>query len=161
MSATPSHAEIVTALTRRWPEHRVAPSLGRITALTELLGDPQDAYPVIHLTGTNGKGSTAAMIESLLRALGLRTGRFTSPHLTAVNERISIDGQPISDERFDEVWQEIEPYVALVDAQQIDGVAMTFFEIITAMAFAAFADAPVDVAVVEVGLGGTWDACGP
>ena len=113
---------------------------------------------MIHLTGTNGKGSTAAMIESLLRADGLRTGRFTSPHVTSVTERITIDGESISEERFDDVWREIEPYVALVDEQQIDGVAMTFFEIITAMAYAAFADAPVDVAVIEVGLGGTWDA---
>ncbi len=158
MPAHQTHAEIVTALTQRWPEHRVAPSLGRITALTELLGDPQRAYPVIHLTGTNGKGSTAAMIESLLRATGLRTGRFTSPHVTSVTERITIDGASITEERFDETWREIQPYVEIVDARQIDGVAMTFFEIITAMGFAAFADAPVDVAVVEVGLGGTWDA---
>ncbi len=158
MPASQTHAEIVAALTARWPEHRVAPSLGRIKALTELLGDPQRAYPVIHLTGTNGKGSTAAMIESLLRATGLRTGRFTSPHVTSVTERITIDGESISEERFDDVWREIRPYVEIVDARQIDGVAMTFFEIITAMGFAAFADAPVDVAVVEVGLGGTWDA---
>ena len=158
MPAEQSHAEIVAELTSRWPEHRVAPSLGRIRALTELLGDPQHAYPVIHLTGTNGKGSTAAMIESLLRADGLRTGRFTSPHLMNVTERITIDGEPISDERFDELWLEIKPYAALVDQQMIDGVPMTFFEIITAMAFAAFADAPIDVAVVEVGLGGAWDA---
>jgi dihydrofolate synthase/folylpolyglutamate synthase len=153
-----THAEIVTALTRRWPEHRVAPTLGRVQALTGLLGDPQRAFPVIHVTGTNGKGSTAAMIESLLRASGLRTGRFTSPHVTSVNERITIDGEPISDERFDDVWREIAPLVALVDEQQIDGVSMTFFELVTCMAFAAFADAPVDVAVLEVGLGGTWDA---
>ena len=115
MPAELTHAEIVAALTSRWPEHRVAPSLGRIRALTELLGDPQRAYPVIHLTGTNGKGSTAAMIESLLRADGLRTGRFTSPHVMTVTERITIDGESITDERFDEVWREIEPYVALVD----------------------------------------------
>jgi dihydrofolate synthase/folylpolyglutamate synthase len=158
MAATPSHAQIVAELTNRWPEHRVAPSLGRIRALTELLGDPQHAYPVIHLTGTNGKGSTATMIESLLRAVGLRTGRFTSPHVMVVNERIAIDGQPISDERFDEVWTELQPYIDIVDERLIDGVRLTFFEIITAMAYAAFADAPVDVAVVEVGLGGTWDA---
>lgn len=158
MSSPPSHAQIVAELTARWPEHRIAPGLGRIRALTELLGDPQRAYPLIHVTGTNGKGSTAAMIESLLRALGLRTGRFTSPHLMTVNERITVDGKPISDERFDEVWTEIQPYVQMVDEQLIDGVSMTFFEIITAMAYAAFADAPVDVAVVEVGLGGTWDA---
>ena len=158
MPAEQSHAEIVAALTSRWPEHRVVPTLGRIRALTELLGDPQQAYPVIHLTGTNGKGSTAAMIESLLRADGLRTGRFTSPHVMSVTERITIDGEPISDERFDQVWREVEPYVAFVDDRKIDGVAMTFFEIMTAMAYAAFADAPVDVAVVEVGLGGAWDA---
>ncbi|HYP46360.1 MAG TPA: folylpolyglutamate synthase/dihydrofolate synthase family protein [Propionibacteriaceae bacterium] len=158
MSPPLTHAEIVAQLTSRWPEHRVAPSLGRIRALTEMLGDPQRAYPVIQVTGTNGKGSTGVMIESLLRALGLRTGRFSSPHLTSVNERIAIDGEPISDERFDEVWREIEPYVALVDAQGIDEVPMTFFEIVTAMAYASFADAPVDVAVIEVGLGGTWDA---
>ena len=158
MLAEPTHAEIVAELTARWPEHRVAPSLGRIRALTELLGDPQQAYPVIHLTGTNGKGSTAAMIESLLRANGLRTGRFTSPHLMSVTERITIDGAPISEERFDATWNEIKSYVALVDERQIDGVDMTFFEIITGMAYAAFADAPIDVAVVEVGLGGTWDA---
>jgi dihydrofolate synthase / folylpolyglutamate synthase len=158
MPAEQSHAEIVAELTSRWPEHRIAPSLGRIRALTELLGDPQRTYPVIHLTGTNGKGSTAAMIESLLRADGLRTGRFTSPHVMSVTERITINGEPITDERFDELWREIEPYVALVDQREIDGVRMTFFEIITAMAYAAFADAPVDVAVVEVGLGGAWDA---
>jgi dihydrofolate synthase / folylpolyglutamate synthase len=158
MPAEQTHAEIVAELTSRWPEHRPAPSLGRIRALTELLGDPQRTYPVIHLTGTNGKGSTAAMIESLLRADGLRTGRFTSPHVMSVTERITIDGEPISAERFDEVWREIEPYAALVDERQIDGVSLTFFEIITAMAYAAFADAPVDVAIVEVGLGGAWDA---
>jgi dihydrofolate synthase / folylpolyglutamate synthase len=158
MPAEQTHTEIVATLTNRWPEHRPAPSLGRIRALTELLGDPQRVYPVIHLTGTNGKGSTAAMIESLLRADGLRTGRFTSPHVTSVTERIAIDGEPIGDERFDDVWREIEPYVALIDQRQIDGVSMTFFEIITAMAYAAFADAPVDVAIVEVGLGGAWDA---
>jgi dihydrofolate synthase / folylpolyglutamate synthase len=158
MPVDQTHAEIVAALTARWPEHRVAPSLGRIRALTELLGDPQHCYPVIHLTGTNGKGSTAAIIDSLLRADGLRTGRFTSPHVMGVTERITVNGEPISDERFDEVWREIEPYVAIVDDHLIDGVRLTFFEIITAMAFATFADAPVDVAVVEVGLGGTWDA---
>ena len=157
-SDRPRHAEIVAALTRRWPEHRVAPSLGRVAALTELLGDPHRAFPVIQLTGTNGKGSTAAMIDALLRSQGLRTGRFTSPHVMDVTERIQIDGRPISPEGFDQIWTEIEPYVAMVDQQAIDGVAMTFFEIITGMAFAAFADAPVDVAILEVGLGGTWDA---
>ncbi|MVA77626.1 dihydrofolate synthase [Auraticoccus sp. F435] len=156
--ASATHDEIVSRLMSRWPEQRVAPSLSRISALMGLLGDPHRAAPVIQLTGTNGKGSTAIVVESLLRAQGLRTGRFSSPHLSRVNERISIDGEPISDERFDEVWREIEPFVAMVDDRQLDGVSMTFFEIITAMAFAAFADAPVDVVVLEVGLGGTWDA---
>jgi len=157
-SARPSHAEIVATLTSRWPEHRVAPTLGRVAALTELLGDPQQAYPVIQITGTNGKGSTAAMIDAVLRSVGLRTGRFSSPHLSDVGERIRIDGEPLSPERFDEIWDEVRPYVEMVDQQRIDGVAMTFFEVITGMAYAAFADAPVDVAIVEVGLGGTWDA---
>ena len=155
---SPSYAQLVDRLTARWPEHRIAPSLGRIRAVCELLGDPQRAYPVIHVAGTNGKGSTAIMIESLLRSVGLRTGRFSSPHLTDVTERISVDGEPISPDRFVEVWRDVEPYVQMVDEQQIDGVAMTFFEVVTAMAFAAFADAPVDVAVVEVGVGGGWDA---
>ncbi|QGN31660.1 folylpolyglutamate synthase/dihydrofolate synthase family protein [Microlunatus sp. Gsoil 973] len=157
-SAAGRHAQITASLQARWPEHRVAPSLSRIAALTDLLGDPQRAYPVIHLTGTNGKGSTAAMIDALLRSVGLRTGRFTSPHLMDVTERIRIDGEPVSHERFDQLWTEIEPYVRIVDQQRLDGVEMTFFEVITGMAYAAFADAPVDVAIVEVGLGGTWDA---
>ncbi|HMS36229.1 MAG TPA: folylpolyglutamate synthase/dihydrofolate synthase family protein [Arachnia sp.] len=153
-----THAELVRELTSRWPEHRVAPSLSRVAALMELLGDPQRAMPVIQVAGTNGKGSTAVMIETVLRAAGLRTGRFASPHLSDVRERIVIDGEPISEERFDEVWADIAPYVAMVDEQAHDGVAMTFFEVITGMAYAAFADAPVDVSVMEVGLGGRWDA---
>ncbi|WP_133754421.1 bifunctional folylpolyglutamate synthase/dihydrofolate synthase [Naumannella halotolerans] len=154
-----THEELTAALTSRWPENRVAPSLARIQALCELLGDPQRSAPVIHLTGTNGKGSTAIMIDALLRSTGLRTGRFSSPHLRDVTERISIDGRPISQQRFAEIWADIEPYVAMVDDQQLDGVPqMTFFEVITAMAFAAFADAPVDVIILEVGLGGGWDA---
>ncbi len=157
-AAEAHHAELTAQLTSRWPEHRVGPSLARISALCELLGDPQRAMPVIQITGTNGKGSTAIMIESLLRSLGLRTGRFSSPHLTDVRERICIDGVPISTERFADIWTDIAPYVAMVDEQAIDGIPMTFFEVITAMAYVAFADAPVDVAVVEVGLGGTWDA---
>lgn len=155
---TPEHADVVASLLDRWPEHRVGPSLDRIRALTELLGDPQHAYPVIHLTGTNGKGSTALMIDALLRSMGLRTGRFASPHLSDITERISLDGQPISTDLFDATWSEISPYVDLVDRQQIGGLPMTFFEVITGMAYAAFADAPVDVAILEVGMGGSWDA---
>lgn len=156
--AADRHAEVSRQLTSRWPEHRVGPSLARISALCELLGDPQRAMPVIQITGTNGKGSTAIMIDALLRAVGLRTGRFSSPHLVDVRERICLDGVPIGAERFDEVWDDVAPYVAMVDEKRLDDIPMTFFEVITGMAYAAFADAPVDVAVVEVGMGGRWDA---
>jgi dihydrofolate synthase/folylpolyglutamate synthase len=125
-----------------------------------LLGDPQFAYPVIHVTGTNGKTSTARMIESLLQAMGLRTGLVTSPHLHQVTERIRLNGAPISPATFVETYDELEPYLAIVDSESLSngGPAMSYFEVLTGMAFAAFADAPVDVAVVEVGMGGTWDA---
>ena len=149
-------AEVADALQSRWPETRLEPSLERIQAFTELLGDPQRAYPVIHLTGTNGKTSTSRMIDTLLRALDLRTGRFTSPHLERVNERICIDGEPLTDEEFVRAFNDVAPYTHLVDAAQPH--PLSFFETIVGMAYAAFADAPVDVAVVEVGLGGSWDA---
>jgi len=155
---TDTHAQIVADLIHRWPEHRVAPSLTRIKALCDLMADPQNTAPVVQITGTNGKGSTAIMIDALLRAVGLRTGRFASPHLVDITERISIDGDPITPERFDQTWDEIRGLVELVDAQRLDGVAMTFFEVMTGMAYAAFADAPVDAMVMEVGMGGTWDA---
>lgn len=145
------YAEIVA----RAPEHDIDPTLDRVRAVCDLLGDPQHAYRVVHLTGTNGKTSTARMVERLLRELGLRTGRFTSPHLTQANERIAIDGEPISDARFVEVWDDVRPYVEMVDASH---GRLSFFEVFTVIAFATFADAPVDVAVVEVGLGGRWDA---
>src|SRR4029450_1141855 len=128
MPAEVSHSEIVATLTSRWPEQRPAPRLGRIRALTDLPGHPQRPSPATPLTATTGRASTAAIIESLLRADGLRTGRFTSPHVLSVTERIAIDGQPISDERFDAVWREVEPYVALVDERQIDGVSLHLFE---------------------------------
>ncbi len=153
-----SHDALVAQLTSRWPESRVAPSLSRIQAVMDLMGDPQRAVPVIQVAGTNGKGSTAIMIDALLRATGLRVGRFASPHLSDVRERIVIDGEPISVQGFDDLWREFEPFAAMVDEQKLDGVDLTFFEVITAMAYMAFADAPVDVAVVEVGLGGRWDA---
>src|SRR6478672_2375552 len=148
--------EVEDALLSRWPETRLEPSLDRIRAFTELLGDPQRSYPVIHLTGTNGKTSTSRMIDTLLRALDLRTGRFTSPHLERMNERICIDGEPLTDEEFVRAFNDIAPYTHLVDASQPH--PLSFFETVVAMAYSAFADAPVDVAVVEVGMGGTWDA---
>jgi dihydrofolate synthase/folylpolyglutamate synthase len=147
--------EVEHELLERWPETKMDPTLARVRALTEILGDPQKAYPVVHITGTNGKTSTARMIETLLRELNLRTGRFTSPHLESMNERITLDGAPIPLRRFVEVYEDIRPYVDIVDGSQ--EFPMSFFEVVTGMAFAAFADAPVDVAVLEVGLGGTWD----
>jgi dihydrofolate synthase/folylpolyglutamate synthase len=153
-----THAEIVAQLQSRWPEHQVGRSQARIQALCDLLGNPERSCPVILITGTNGKGSTAIMIDALLRHLGLRVGRFSSPHLVNLTERICIDGEPIADEVFDELVAQVSPMIELVDAQAIDGISMTFFEVMTGLAYAAFADAPVDVAVVEVGMGGTWDA---
>jgi dihydrofolate synthase/folylpolyglutamate synthase len=149
-------AEAEDALLSRWPETRLEPSLDRIQALTELLGDPQASYPVIQLTGTNGKTSTSRMIDTLLRALDLRTGRFTSPHVERMSERISIDGEPLGDEEFVRAFNDVAPYLELVDREQEH--PLSFFETVVAMGYAAFADAPVDVAVVEVGMGGTWDA---
>ncbi|WP_432890455.1 bifunctional folylpolyglutamate synthase/dihydrofolate synthase [Kribbella sp. CA-245084] len=151
-----SYADVSALLQARWPEHKIEPSLDRVRRLVELLGDPQKAYPVVHLTGTNGKTSTARMIDTLLREAGLRTGRFTSPHLESVRERITLDGEPISEERFVEAYAEIAPYLDVVDAEQEH--PLTFFEVMTGMAYAVFADAPVDVAVIEVGLGGSWDS---
>jgi folylpolyglutamate synthase/dihydrofolate synthase len=147
--------EIEKQIFARRPEHSINPSLERITALVTLLGDPQRAYPVIHVTGTNGKTSTSRMIEALLRARGLRTGLFTSPHLSYVGERICVDGQPLDAERFAWAYDEIKPYLDLVDATH--DVPLSFFEVLTGMAFAVFADAPVDVCILEVGMGGTWD----
>jgi dihydrofolate synthase/folylpolyglutamate synthase len=151
-----TYAEVSAKLQARWPEHKISPTLDRVRRLTELLGDPQKAYPVIHLTGTNGKTSTARMVDALLREANLRTGRFTSPHLESVRERITLDGEPISEERFVEAYAELEPYLDVVDAESEH--PLSFFEVITGMAFAVFADAPVDVAILEVGLGGTWDS---
>src|SRR5699024_6513384 len=149
-------AEVEDALMSRWPETRLEPSLDRVRAFTELLGDPQATYPVIHLTGTNGKTSTSRIVDTLLRGLELRTGRFTSPHVERLNDRISIDGVPLTDEEFVRASNDVAPYTHLVDQSQPH--PLSFFETIVGMAYAAFADAPVDVAVVEVGLGGSWDA---
>jgi dihydrofolate synthase / folylpolyglutamate synthase len=148
--------EVELEIASRRPEHKIDPTLDRIAALASLLGDPQRTFQVVHVTGTNGKTSTTRMTESLLRERGLRTGRFTSPHLVSMRERICVDGVPLSAERFVELYDELLPYVRLVDEQQ--PAKLSFFEVLTAMMFAAFADAPVDVAVIEVGLGGRWDA---
>ena len=148
--------EVEHQIFARRPEHQIDPTLDRVAMLASLLGDPQRSFQVVHVTGTNGKTSMARMIDSLLRERGLRTGRFTSPHLISVRERITIDGVPLSAERFIELYDEILPYVQLTDERQ--PAPLSFFEVLTGMMFAAFADAPVDVAVIEVGLGGRWDA---
>ncbi|AEI12628.1 MULTISPECIES: bifunctional folylpolyglutamate synthase/dihydrofolate synthase [Cellulomonas] len=152
--------EVYREILQRQPEHEIDPSFRRVQEVCELLGDPQRAYRVVHLTGTNGKTSTSRMVERLLREHGLRTGRFTSPHLTRVNERIAVDGEPIDDETFVATYRDVLPYVEMVDARCAERgePRLSFFEVFVVMAFAAFADAPVDVAVVEVGMGGLWDA---
>ncbi|WP_433871766.1 bifunctional tetrahydrofolate synthase/dihydrofolate synthase [Saccharopolyspora sp. CA-218241] len=143
-------------LNERWPETKIEPSLDRIRALTELLAEPQRGYPVVHVAGTNGKSSTTRMTDALLTRLGLRTGRYTSPHLQLATERIGVDGAPISPEGYVDAYRDVAPFVSMVDSR--GDVPMSKFEVLTGMAFAAFADAPVEAAIVEVGLGGTWDA---
>ena len=152
--------QVEAEILARTPEHDLTPTLDRIAAVVELMGHPQRTFPVIHVTGTNGKTSTTRMIERLLREFGLRTGRFTSPHLHDIRERIAFDGEPISPEKFVEAYDEVAPYLATVDARSAAAgqPLLSYFEVLVAMAYAAFADAPVDVAVVEVGLGGEWDA---
>ena len=149
-------ARVQAELRERWPESRLDPSLDRIRALVDLLGQPQHSYPVIHVAGTNGKTTTSRIIDAVLRGFGLRVGRFTSPDLVSVTERISIDGEQISERRFVEMYDDVRPYLELVDKDQPH--PLSYFEVLTAMGFAAFADAPVDVAVIEVGMGGTWDS---
>lgn len=144
------------AILDRGVEWDFEPTLDRIASLLDLLGSPQRAYPVIHIAGTNGKTSTARLTGALLKERNLRVGRFTSPHLVSMRERITVDGEPLSEERFSEVYEEIIPYVDLTDGQGHRRIQ--FFELLTAMAFAAFADTPVDVAVIETGMGGSWDA---
>ncbi|MCP2263803.1 bifunctional folylpolyglutamate synthase/dihydrofolate synthase [Promicromonospora thailandica] len=132
----------------------------RVQRVLELLGDPHRAYRTVHVTGTNGKSSTARMVERLVREHGLRTGLFTSPHMVSYTERIAVDGEPLSTERFVEVFEDVAPYIGVADreSQEAGGPRLSFFEVLTVMAFAAFADAPVDVAVIEVGMGGRWDS---
>jgi len=153
-------AYVESLLDTRRNEVQISPTLDRITALLDVLGNPQRSYPVILIAGTNGKSSTARMIDALLTRFGLRTGRFTSPHLQSVTERIALDGEPISADRYVQAYEDLAPFVEIVDqgSARSGGVPLSKFEILTAMAYAVFADTPVDVAVVEVGLGGTWDS---
>lgn len=148
------------AMLTRIPENKVRPRLEPTRRAVELLGDPQKLYRVIHVTGTNGKTSTSRFIERLLREFGLKTGRFTSPHLVKLNERMAIDGEPVSDERLAMVWEDIEPVLDIVDSELLAAgeTRLTFFEALAVLGFAIFADAPVDVLVLEVGMGGEWDS---
>ena len=152
--------EVMDALLTRIPENKLRPRLEPTRRAVELLGDPQKSYRVIHITGTNGKTTTTRIIERILRELGLRTGRFTSPHLVRLNERMAIDGEPVGDQQLAEVWADIEPILAMVDAEleAAGDTKLTFFEALAVLGFAVFADAPVDVLVLEVGMGGEWDS---
>lgn len=152
--------EVYAELLARLGEANIRPRLEPTRRVAELLGDPQRSAPVVHITGTNGKTSTSRMIESLLRASGLRPGLLTSPHLVRVNERILIDGEPISNEALARNWDDIAPYLLIVDTEleAAGEQPLTFFEALTVLAFACFADAPVDVIVLEVGMGGEWDS---
>jgi dihydrofolate synthase/folylpolyglutamate synthase len=151
---------VYAELLGRAPENKMEPRLAPLFRAMDVLGEPNKAYPIIHITGTNGKTSTARMIEAGLRAHGLSTGRYTSPHLSKVTERISLDGAPVSDETFVRIWDEIRPYLQIVDDElTAEGQPrLTYFECLTILAFAVFADQPVNVAIMEVGLGGITDA---
>jgi len=156
LAADAAYEELLGRIGEAAPQPRLEPTRRAV----ELLGDVHRAAPVVHVTGTNGKTSTSRMIESLLRATGLRTGLLTSPHLERVTERIMIDGEPITDEAFARNWDDIRPYLLMVDAELAANgeEGLTFFEALTVLAFAAFADAPVDAVVLEVGMGGEWDS---
>jgi len=151
---------VYAELLGRAPENKMEPRLAPLFRAMDVLGEPNKAFPIIHVTGTNGKTSTSRMIEAGLRAHGLSTGRYTSPHLSKVTERISIDGAPVSDETFVRIWDEIRPYLEIVDNELLaeEQPRLTYFECLTILAFAVFADQPVNVAVMEVGLGGITDA---
>lgn len=152
--------EVEQAILARTPEHQIEPTLDRVRGVLDLMGDPQRSFGSIHVTGTNGKTSTTRMVEGLLIELGLPTGRFTSPHLHDIRERIVLSGRPIDPQRFVDAYDDVIPFVEMIDArsQEQGGPRLSFFEVLVVMACAAFADAPVEVAAVEVGLGGTWDA---
>lgn len=159
---SPALREVYAALLDRAPENRIAPDLSRIKRVMELMGDPQNSYRSIRIAGTNGKTTTARILERILREAGLRTGRTTSPHLHSPVERIAIDGASIDEEGFLQAYHDVAPFAAIVDAESeaAGGVPLTYFEYLIAMSFQAFASAPVDVAVIETGMGGTWDATG-
>ncbi len=134
------------------PNRQLVPTLEPIRDTLALLASPQLDYPMVHITGTNGKGTTTTLTSALLSGTGLRVGTFTSPDLHAINERIAINGQPIDDEEF------VGLLSRLADVEEVSGVALTRFELLTVGALLHFSDEGVDVAVIEVGMGGTWDS---
>ncbi len=158
--STPEDLEVLkiieTALMKRWPESKIEPSLDRIAALVDALGSPQLSFPTIHIGGTNGKTSTSRMVDALLTELDYRTGRFTSPHLESFLERISIKGAPISAAELIATYNDIALYLDLIDSRSEHPIS--YFEAVTALAFVAFAEHPVDIGIIEVGMGGDWDA---
>src|SRR5690625_5619877 len=159
---SPELREVYAALLALPPATRPPPDLPRHTRVMELMRAPQRSHRTIRIAGTNGKTTTARIVERILREAGLRTGRTTSPHLRSPAERIAIDGASIDEDGFLQAYRDVEPFAAIVDAESeaAGGVPLTYFEYPTAMSFQAFASAPVDVAVIETGLGGTWDATG-
>jgi dihydrofolate synthase / folylpolyglutamate synthase len=137
-------------------ESRMVPDLARILQLATLLDDPQLSYPTIHVTGTNGKTTTARAITALACAHGITAGLYTSPHLEAVTERFSVCGVDMTSEEFAAEYEHLLPFLLLVDSRSEEQV--TYFETLTALAYLWFADRPVGLGVYEVGMGGTWDA---
>lgn len=156
----PRLLEVLDSLYARQPENQIRPRLEPTRRLVEYMGSPQENFKIVHITGTNGKTSTARIIERLLREHGLRTGRLTSPHLVHFNERIALDGEAVSDQRIIDAFEENESLMDLVDSEleEQGEPPLTFFEAMTALAFHIFSDAPIDVLVLEVGIGGEWDA---
>jgi dihydrofolate synthase/folylpolyglutamate synthase len=158
--ATPEDLEVIqvieATLMKRWPESKIEPSLDRIAALVDALGSPQLSYPTVHIGGTNGKTSTSRMIDALFSELEYRTGRFTSPHLESFLERISIKGEAINPAELIATYNDIALYLDLIDSRS--EVPISYFEALTALAFVAFAEHPVDIGIIEVGMGGDWDA---
>ncbi|CAN2234941.1 FolC Folylpolyglutamate synthase [actinobacterium SCGC AAA044-D11] len=158
--STPEDLEVIkvieAALMKRWPESKIEPSLDRISALVDALGSPQLSFPTIHIGGTNGKTSTSRMVDALFTELEYRTGRFTSPHLESFLERISIKGSPISPAEMIATYNDVALYLDLIDSRS--QFPISYFEALTAMAFVAFAEHPVDIGIIEVGMGGDWDA---
>ena len=151
---------VLGALYGRRPESQIEPRLDATRRAVELMGDPQNNYRIVHVTGTNGKTSAARMIERILREHGLRTGRLISPHLVRFNERIALDGEPVDDQLIVDAYDENEMILDLVDSELVakGEPKLTFFEAYNALAFQLFSDAPIDVLILEVGIGGEWDA---